>query len=229
MADEPLVSCVIPVLDGERYLAAAIDSVLAQDHAAMEVLVVVDLRTTDRTPEIVASYGDRVRMLECDRPSAPAGRNTGVAAATGAFIGFLDADDLYLPHKTSLQLAHFAARPELGVSLCTFENFWEPGLEQEAERYRVAGRLRASYVCGTLLARPWVFERVGALDESLPTADAADWFARLAECDDVVSEVLPDVAVARRMHAASLTHQAIVHDPWLDLLKRRIDDRRAER
>lgn len=99
----PLVSAVIPSCNSARYIADAIDSVLRQDYPALEIWVVDD-GSTDRTRDIVRSYGDRVRLLSQPNKGSAAARNLGVRHAQGQYIAFLDADDVWHPHKISLQV-----------------------------------------------------------------------------------------------------------------------------
>lgn len=98
-----LVSVVIPAYNAERYIAAAVDSALAQTYPHCEVIVVDD-GSTDRTPQILEGYGDRIRLHRQQNGGSSAACNAGVALARGRWIAFLDADDLWLPDKTRLQL-----------------------------------------------------------------------------------------------------------------------------
>jgi glycosyltransferase involved in cell wall biosynthesis len=99
----PTVSVVIPAYNAEAYLREALDSVFAQTRPPDEV-VVVDDGSTDRTSEVAASYGDRVRLLRQPNRGEAAARNAGVLAARGALIAFLDADDTWLPRYLESQL-----------------------------------------------------------------------------------------------------------------------------
>lgn len=116
----PLVSIIMPVLNAERFLQAAIDSVLAQTHADWE-LIVIDDGSTDTSPDIAAtaaSTDTRIRTVarSSNAPhGAAAARNAGLALATGDFIAFLDADDLYEPKKLQTELALLAAHPEAAM------------------------------------------------------------------------------------------------------------------
>jgi glycosyltransferase involved in cell wall biosynthesis len=97
----PKVSAIIIVLDGERFIAEAIDSVLTQNGPSLELLVVDD-GSRDRTVEVVRSFGKRVRLLE--HPGGvnlgmSASRNVGIREARGEHVAFLDADDAWLPDK----------------------------------------------------------------------------------------------------------------------------------
>ena len=104
--ETPLVSVVIPAYNRAGLIGRAIDSVLQQTHADLEVIVVDDA-STDNTGEVVKAIGDtRIRYIRCERNAgASAARNTGIAAAAGRFVAFLDSDDVWMPEKLTLQLA----------------------------------------------------------------------------------------------------------------------------
>ncbi len=105
-----LTACIVPCFNGERFLGAAIDSVLAQDHRPIEI-VVVDDGSTDHSLAVAEAYGDPVRLIRAEHGGIAAARNTGILASHGEYLGFLDADDLYLPGKISAQVAVLEARP----------------------------------------------------------------------------------------------------------------------
>jgi glycosyltransferase involved in cell wall biosynthesis len=221
----PTVSCVIPVRDGEAFLAGALESVLGQTHPPDEVIVVDD-SSTDRSATIARGYGPPVRVL-AGRHDGPAGaRNQGLDAARGDLLCFLDADDLWLPRKQERQLARFAARPELEMSLCICEMFWEEGLADEEERYRALGRHRGAHTFQTVMVRRSAFDRVGQVDPRRYYGDNVDWLARAAD-EGVVAEVLDEVLVRRRMHAASLTHVDPILEVYVDIVKAHLDRLRA--
>lgn len=222
-----LVTCIVPVYNGAAYLGTALDSILAQDHRPIEVIVVDD-GSTDESARLASSYGPPVHLL-CQANRGPAvARNSGLRAAKGAFICFLDADDIYRPGKLNRQLERFVADPKLEVSLCIAENFWEEGLEDEERRYQANGRLRMSHSFDTILARRSVFQQIGSLDPTLVAGEEQlDWFSRLLDSAPVI-EVLDEVLVSRRMHAASRTHNTPTLDPFVDLVKRRLDQRRLD-
>ena len=99
----PKVSVVMPVFNGEHYISAAMDSVLAQRNTDLELIVVND-GSTDKTLEILQTYGTRdarvsvINRPNSGRPSFP--KNDGIAAARGDYVCFLDHDDLYDPDRT---------------------------------------------------------------------------------------------------------------------------------
>ena len=110
----PEVTVVIPSYNGVRYLGEAIESVLAQTHRSLET-VVVDDGSVDETRALVARYGDRVRYLHQENRGLAAARNTGIRAARGTYLAFLDHDDRYLPEKIARQVAVFRERPPVGL------------------------------------------------------------------------------------------------------------------
>ena len=107
------VSVIVPTFDRVAVLREAVESVLAQTHRDLEV-VVVDDGSTDATPELVAAFaaGDaRVRYERQANAGAAAARNTGLAAASGDFVAFLDSDDSWVPWHLSLMLAGLERYP----------------------------------------------------------------------------------------------------------------------
>lgn len=221
----PLVSCVIPAWNAERFIEDAIRSVLEQTHDSVEVIVVDD-GSTDGTAEVVQSFGELVRYVAQENAGPAAARNRGVAEATGAFLSFLDADDLWVADKLEKQLARFRARPDLSYSVGMVQNFWEAEVADEADQMANHARARpiAGYVTQTLLVpREWM-ERVGGFDTDLGHGDAADWFQR-ADSMGAVGELLQDVLGRRRLHNAnrSRTMASASRDEFLLMLKRRLD------
>jgi glycosyltransferase involved in cell wall biosynthesis len=109
---EPIVSVVIPAYNRSALLGEAIESVLAQDHPRLEVIVVDD-GSTDDTPSVVRSYGNRVKYIRQEHSGRSAARNRGLAHAAGEFVAFLDSDDVFLPGKLSTQVLFLLDHPEV--------------------------------------------------------------------------------------------------------------------
>ena len=108
-SDLPRVSCIIAVHNGEAYLHEAIDSLLAQEYAQVEIIVVND-GSTDGTADVIGRYGDRVRRFRQENAGVSAARNRGVAMSTGQLLCFLDADDRLDPRKLTMQTAAHCGR-----------------------------------------------------------------------------------------------------------------------
>ena len=228
-ATTPLVSCVIPVFNGEAHLAEAIDSVLAQHHRPLEVIVVDD-GSTDRTADVARSRGDVVRYVKQPNGGPSSARSHGVRIARGDLVAFLDADDRWMDTKLARQVAMLAERSELDGCLTHGRLFWDGDgaiaaeeLAWPAERRVDTGGLIGS----TLIVRRAVFESAGVFDPELPHSGTAEWFSRARERGAVI-ETIAEVLVERRMHAGNFSRQRGARDDeYFRLLKRSLDRRRA--
>ena len=224
------VTCVVPAYNSERFIEPALDSILGQTSPPQEVIVADD-GSTDGTLDVVAGYGSAVRVISQQSLGPAMTRNLGLGAATGEFVAFLDADDLWHPEKLARQLARFAVRPELELSLTHVQLFWEADFEHEEARLRdhprVAGGV-PGYATTALLARRSVFDTVGMFNADLWFSDAVDWFIRAQE-EGCVLEVLADVLVYHRMHSSNLTRrrQEDSRREYLGIVKASLDRRRA--
>jgi glycosyltransferase involved in cell wall biosynthesis len=225
----PLVSCVVPCFNGERYLEETLRSILDQTHRPLDVIVVDD-GSTDGSAEVVRRFGDLVRYHRQENRGPAGACNTGVALAAGEFIAFLEQDDLWLPHKTERQLHEFTAQPALGYCVARIQNFWIPELQHEADRYRDHPVMQPvpGYVVQTLVVRRDLFDRVGIFDESLPFAFASDWFLRLSE-SGVPGALVPEVLTRRRLHERNYSrlNRAASRDQFLQVVKASLDRRRG--
>ena len=117
---DPIVSVVIPFFNGEEFLVEAVDSVFAQTLGEWELLLVDD-GSTDRSPEMARAYQadhpDRIRYVQHpqgENRGASASRNLGSHESRGEFVAFLDADDVWLPHKLEQQVAALRRHPDAG-------------------------------------------------------------------------------------------------------------------
>lgn len=110
----PLVSVVVPVYNGAKYVRAALDSALGQTYPAVEV-VAVDDGSTDESAAVLASYGSRLVVVRQPNAGVAAARNAGIQASRGELIAFLDQDDWWLPEKIERQVACFQAEPQVGL------------------------------------------------------------------------------------------------------------------
>ncbi len=112
-------SVVVPAFNASATLAETLTSLLRQTHPSYEVIIVDD-GSTDDTPRIAARFARdrRVRVIRQSNRGLAGARNTGIAAARGAVIGFCDSDDTWRPEKLALHIAHLEANPQVGVSYC---------------------------------------------------------------------------------------------------------------
>jgi glycosyltransferase involved in cell wall biosynthesis len=223
-----LISCIVPVFNGERYLSETLDSIVAQTHRPLEIVVVND-GSTDDTASVAANYREEMRYLWQPRAGPAAARNRGLRAAQGEFIAFLDADDLWHPKKLERQLVRFEARPELDYCVTHCQNFWVPELKHEQEKFRDhrVSKPLPGYVTQSLFARRKLFETVGPFNAALKHGDSTEWFLRATE-HKAIGELLPDVLLYRRLHQNNRSRLAatVSRDEFLKIVKTSLDRRR---
>jgi len=225
----PLISCIIPVFNGERYLSEAIESIFKQTYRPLEIIIVDD-GSTDRTPTVAERYRERVRYLKQANAGTATARNSGINAAQGEYIAFLDSDDLWPSEKLERQLARFEARPELDYCLAYVQNFWVPELIEEEKRFRDhrISKPLPGYSTATLLARRALFDTVGRFNPAIRHADDTEWFLRASE-SGAAMELLSDVLLYRRLHQNNFSRlrSSNSRDQYLQLLKATLDRRRS--
>ena len=194
---DSLVSVVIPVHNGGRFLAEAIDSVLAQGYPHREV-VVVDDGSTDDSPAIARARP--VRYQRQENQGVAAARNAGLAAARGELIAFLDQDDVWLPHKLDAQVAFLLEHPSVDMVISPLEVEVEPGAAPLSWFEPDAGMdVQLVPLLGTLLAWRRCFDRVGGFDTRYEIACDTDWIMRARDAG-LVLEAAPGVCMRYRMH-----------------------------
>jgi glycosyltransferase involved in cell wall biosynthesis len=223
-----MVSCIVPVYNGERFLAEALDSVLGQGVADLEI-VAVDDGSIDGTAEILSSYGDRLRVVRQPRAGVAAARNRGLAEATGELIAFQDCDDLWAPGKLERQLACFRDREDLDLCLGWVQNFWMEEVAHEEAGYQGSRFAEAvpGYSLPVALVRRSVFDRIGAFDPTLRVSEDNDWFLR-ARDGGLVEHVVPEVLLRRRLHMGNLTRKDLAsREALLRNMKASLDRRRS--
>ncbi len=106
------ISVIIPAYNAAAYIERALQSVLNQSRPADEIIVIND-GSTDATSEILKRYKGKTRIIEQVNAGVSAARNTGIRAASGDWIAFLDADDEWLPEKLAKQCQFHQAHPEI--------------------------------------------------------------------------------------------------------------------
>lgn len=200
----PLVSVIVPVYNGEHFIAEALDSLFAQDYRPFEVITVDD-GSVDGTAYIVRSYRD-IHYIHQSNQGVAAARNTGIAIAQGEFITFLDADDIWMRNKLRIQVEYLLNHHKIGYVLTWVRNFIDPRFKPPPWLLKNLLREQAGFSGNTLLARRDVFDRVGVFDTNYRVAEDYDWFIR-AEDTGVLKAILPDVLVMKRIHDRNMSAQ----------------------
>jgi glycosyltransferase involved in cell wall biosynthesis len=224
-----LISCIVPVYNGERYLGEAIESILKQSYRPIEIIIADD-GSTDGTAMVAERYSKQIRYLRQANAGTAAARNLGLSVAAGEFVAFLDADDIWHPEKLARQMACFEARPELAYCVSHVQNFWIPELIEEEKRFRNHRMSKAlpGYCTGTLLARRDCFNTMGHFDAAIQHADDTEWFLRANE-RGAAMQLLPDVLLYRRLHYTNLSRARASdsRDQYLRVVKTALDRRRS--
>jgi glycosyltransferase involved in cell wall biosynthesis len=204
----PLVSIIIPVFNGERFLPSALDSVFAQDYRPIEVIVVDD-GSIDRTSEIVRKYSE-AQYIHQENQGDGAARNTGIAAASGEFIAFLDCDDEWLPTKLRTQMNYLLQNPQDGYVLTRMHVVLESGTEWPAHLNRK--HYEQDPICvlpSALLVRRSILNKVGLFNDRYRYATDGDWFFRANDAG-ISKGVIPMVLVQKRIHPTNQSHEKSV-------------------
>jgi glycosyltransferase involved in cell wall biosynthesis len=219
---KPLVSVVVPVYNGERYLALALQSIFEQDYYPLEV-VVVDDGSVDDSADIVRAFKE-VRYICQANQGVSVARNTGIAASLGEFIAFLDQDDVWTPNKLSVQIGYHLKHPEVGYTIARQQFFLEPGTSLPPwlkEDFLLKDQI--GFLPGTLVVCKVVFEQIGDFDAAYRIASDSDWFAR-AKDSGIPMAILPEILLHRRIHSQNLSAQTgQIHSELLRAVKASID------
>lgn len=216
------VSAIVPVYNGERFLADALESIFTQTCPADEVIVIDD-GSTDSSFAI-ASERPGVRYLRQANAGHSSALNAGAAAATGDFLAFLDADDVWIRDKLSRQLAAYEAQPELDIVFGLARQRVEPGVRVQAG---ADGRVLPARLPSAMLVRRRAWRRVGPFSSEWDLGSVVEWCAR-ADDAGLRTVVLDCVVYERRIHGknATLTHPRAATE-YARMLKSVIDRRRS--
>jgi glycosyltransferase involved in cell wall biosynthesis len=225
VTEPELVSVVLIVKNGARFLEQALGSVRAQRHRCSEVLV-VDGGSTDATIAI-ARADEAVRLIPQRGTGIAAAYNSGIAAARGPLVAFLSHDDLWVPEKLALQVRCLRERPEIQYTVGHLRYFREPGCElPRGFRRDLLDRPVPGRIMETLVARRELFDLVGGFDPGLRIANDVDWFSRVQDAG-VPGAVLPEVLLLKRVHGSNASSDGAVNTPeLLTALRRSVARRR---
>ncbi len=184
---KPIVSIITPVFNGKRYLAKAIESALSQSFSNFELLIIND-GSTDNSSQVIKPYltDKRIQYFEQANGGVASARNHALRHAQGEYIGFLDQDDRWLPHKLALQVdflehhkeiaLHYAKQQVVDTHGLAFNFDWPTG----ATGYCLPELfLRNKITILTTLVRKRVIDEVGFFNEALSGTDDYDMWMRI--------------------------------------------------
>jgi len=231
---EKLVSVVIPVYNGEKYLQAAVDSALHQSYPNLEIIVVND-GSTDASASIINAYRRRVISIEQPNLGVSAARNAGIKRASGDFIAFLDQDDQWFATKVEKQVSVFQRQPLVG--LVHTDAVWFDAVRQQEvvkvqdsqARAALAGRVFEKLLLGNYVVNSSVMVRRAALlesggfDESLSKNSCQDYdlWLRIAYAWEFA--YLPEKLLLYRLHPGQgIWNRATMVTDYIKVLERAI-------
>lgn len=195
----PIVSVVIPAYNCERYIAETINSVLNQTYNNLDVIVVDD-ESTDRTRDVVRSFGGLVKLITQPNSGVCVARNNGIRESIGEYVCLMDHDDYWIPEKLEIELSVFYENSELGLVFSDF-TLWEPledGSHPSPNNYMSSiiddsiDQNYSGWIYHTLLMDCWiltstsmirseVFDRCGLYDENIPYSEDWDLWLRISQ------------------------------------------------
>lgn len=201
--ENPLVSIIMVVKNGERFIRQALESILAQSYRPFEIIL-VDGKSQDKTIEIATEFS-QIRILQQPGIGVSDGYNTGIRTANADFVAFLSHDDLWTPSKLTLQMNYLIEHPEIMFTNCLTTFFLEPGAEipEGFRRHLLVGE-HPAMIMENLVARKTVFDQVGYFNNSLRTAEDVDWYSRATDLK-IPSFMLHQALLLKRIHDRNIS------------------------
>lgn len=220
-----LVSVILPVFNGEKYLAEAIESVLSQRYAPVEIIVVDD-GSSDGSAKIAAQYKDHVRYFYQSHAGPAAARNLGIRQSSGQVIAFIDSDDIWPPDKLRKQIQCLEMFPEADVIQGVVRRIF---LSEMKKSFSDESSLDLMFLysnLGSMIMRRAVFERIGFFNESLPFHEDTDFWIRIRESQLLVA-VQKTIALIYRIHGRNMSlGKGFKEAGLLAILQRSLERRR---
>lgn len=227
MINRPRVSIVMPAFNRVDYVAEALRSLQAEPGIDAEIIVVDD-GSTDGCDAVVAAISaadSRVQLIRQNHGGVSAARNTGLRAATGEYLTFLDSDDISAPGRILRQVRKLAARPDIIAVVGQRIYFSEMGADFQP-REGSLWEQKLDICLASAVFRRGTFERFGGFDEALTYGEDIDFYFRLFEADSrFIIEI--DTAIYYRRHAGNMTndqdamHRACLKAYHNSMLRRR--------
>ena len=187
--NNPKVTIVIPVYNGEKYVKYAIDSALAQTYKNLEILVIND-GSVDRTDEIVKSYGRKIRYIKKENGGVSSALNLAIKEMRGEYFSWLSHDDTYEPNKIEREIEFLKDNNYLGKKVIVFSDYYlidkngnliteAKKDHEETERYPEFNLLKGNINGLTLLIPKEAFDECGEFDINLSCAQDYEMWWRM--------------------------------------------------
>ncbi|MEP0753544.1 glycosyltransferase [Trichocoleus sp. Lan] len=219
---EFFVSAIVPVYNGEQFLAEAIQNILNQNYQPLEIIVVDD-GSTDKTAEVAGRYKDSIHYVYQPNSGPSAARNRGLRMAKGDAIAFLDVDDLWSENNLKLQTDYLVDNPSVEIVQGLIQNLKISQLTPENAIFEKHYQPYNYINLGSALYRKSVFDKIGLFDESLSFAEDVDWFVRAWE-NRVSKVVLEQVTLFYRRHQDNMTvGKNLIELGFIKIYKKHLD------
>lgn len=194
----PLVSVIVIVKNGEKYIEQALRSISNQSYDNFEILL-VDGGSTDQTMAIAKKYPS-VNILTQPNKGIPSAYNYGIECSKGELICYLSHDDYWEPDKLQLQVETFVQNEVLDYSITDVGYFVEPGARiPKGFRTELLDKPVKGFMMESLMVRKSVYENIGKYDPELSVGEDTDWFFRCIDHDLKYSHI-PRILVHKRIH-----------------------------
>lgn len=195
--ERPLVSVIIPVFNAEQFIGEAVENVLSQNYPALEIIIIND-GSTDNSEAIIKNLPVDIRYFSQDNCGPSAARNKGIQDASGEFITFLDADDIWHPLKLQIQIDYLQKNHSIMLTLSKINNFVEPGCNIHPDKLQSI--LKNEQInLASLVAHKAVFDQIGGFNPHYHVSEDFDWITRAKDAG-IPMVILPEVLLQRRIH-----------------------------
>jgi len=210
--EKPLVSVIIPVYNGAKYIAEAIESVCVQNYEPFEIIIVDD-GSTDDTSSVVQSFKN-IRYIRQENRGCATARNTGITESRGELLAFLDADDYWAANKLHVQVGCLLNHPGIGYTLGRQRNFLESGTDRPFWLREEHLLEEHTGFLPTLVIYRRTFDTVGPFNTNFRISSDVEWFCRVKDAG-IPMMVVPEVVLYRRIHSSNLSYQTKSGNPLL--------------
>ncbi len=200
---DPLISVIIVTYDRAHFLRDALESVQKQTFKDYEVILVDD-GSTDNTKEIAERY-EGISYIYQEHGGISKARNTGVKAARGKFIAFLDSDDLWKKDKLQKQVDYLHVHPDSRIVFTLFRNFTDIPEDKLDRRQKDLLQTVIDWCLPTALIDRSLFDEIGLFDEAMEYGEDTDWVFRLKFCKINVEHCVDEVLYLRRVHSSNIS------------------------
>jgi len=218
MKRSELVSVIIPAFNAALYVRRAVESVLAQTHEPVEVIVVDD-GSKDETSDVLRDFGNKILLISQNNRGPASARNAALRVAQGQFVMFLDADDWILPQKLKKQVGLLTNLTHAGWAYCDIAYVTDNGEKlylasdrfSYAKRKKLEGLLFSELILGNFipihapLIRRECIDSVGHFDEDVHLIGVEDWDLLLRLASRFETIYVPDILANCVIHSGSLS------------------------